>query len=279
MGVALAQRLTGGGQWVGGKREGVRGRVSQAAKDGRMARRWMCRSSINMYGMLYIKTDSTRFDSTRLDSCRAKTNFEKCQKKTQQNKNKRRGKPCAATGNEQPAQLSWRWNKKRTFAAWQWVGVGRHLSLGMLGLRCGAAIVGCSLSRAPRQTDRQAAAPAATPVPAGVHGSNIAQQNAIKHFVATRRCEQQMLIKGVWLGWACGRFYSLHRHAHTHRYTHTLRDSHIDENCKKKWENLLPHSRWVASARQCPVGFAAAWRGMGHGDVAQDEYCGARLLI
>lgn len=228
----------------------------------------------------------TRHDSTRLASTRAEQKLISKNAKRKRSKIKIKGEENPvqqrATSNEQPAQLSWRWNKKRTFAAWQWVGVGRHLSLGMLGLRCGAAIVGCSLSRAPRQTDRQAAAPAApaaTPVPAGVHGSNIAQQNAIKHFVATRRCEQQMLIKGVWLGWACGRFYSLHRHAHTHRYTHTLRDSHIDENCKKKWENLLPHSRWVASARQCPVGFAAAWRGMGHGDVAQDEYCGARLLI
>lgn len=80
-------------------------------------------------------------------------------------------------------------------------------------------------ARAPTQTDRQqaaaAVAPAAATVPAGVHGSNITQQNAIKHFVATRSCEQQMLIKGVCLGvadkggmWAAS-FVGLSTHTHT----------------------------------------------------------------
>lgn len=87
--------------------------------------------------------------------------------------------------------------------------------------------MGGSFSRAPTQTDRQAAAPAAASVPAGVHGSNITQQNAIKHFVATRSCEQQMLIKGVWLGvaykggmWAVS-FVGLTTLLHTHTHTHT----------------------------------------------------------
>lgn len=102
-----------------------------------------------------------------------------------------------------------------------WPGDGRRLRQGML-----AALWVAPFARAPTQTDRQAAAaPAATPaaatVPAGVHGSNITQQKAIKHFVATRSCEQQMLIKGVWLGvankggmWAAS-FVGLSTHTHT----------------------------------------------------------------
>lgn len=68
-----------------------------------------------MYGMLYIKTDSTpsSFSSFVLspspavrlpsflfqpDSHRAKTNFEKCQKKTQQNGNKRKTTTAPVSG-------------------------------------------------------------------------------------------------------------------------------------------------------------------------------------
>lgn len=190
----------------------------------------MCRSSINMYGMLYIKTDSTRFDSTQLDSCRAKTNFEKCQKKTQQNKNKRKS-PCSkdkrARNEEGTSSTQLKMEQEKDICAAclpAWMGWTRRRASLKAGDACG--IVGCSFARAPTQTDRQqaaaAAAPATATVPAGVHGSNITQQNAIKHFVATRSCEQQMLIKGVCSGvadkggmWAAS-FVGLSTHTNTH---------------------------------------------------------------
>lgn len=133
-----------------------------------------------------------------------------------------------------------------------WPGDGRRLRQGML-----AALWVAPFSRAPTQTDRQAAAaaPAAATVPAGVHGSNITQQKAIKHFVATRSCEQQMLIKGVWLGvankggmWAAS-FVGLSTHTHTHTPEETRIQMRIAKRNEKTYCRIPVEWRLRGSVR------------------------------
>lgn len=59
-----------------------------------------------MYGMLYIKTDSTRFDSTRLNSTRAEQKLISKNAKRKRSKIKIRGEPRAAKRNEEGNGLS-----------------------------------------------------------------------------------------------------------------------------------------------------------------------------
>lgn len=225
--------------------------------------RWMCRSSINMYGMLYIKTDSTQVNSTRTEqkliSKNAKRKRSKMKIKEKPSNGKTYSNELKSTRLSRVRALSRRRSWRRRWR-WSWTGATRkgHLCCRRrlwLGLGLGSYIGGWLAGPQPgpgADTDWQASNGSCCRYSCccsfgWVHEGNITQQNAIKHFVATWRCEQQMLIKGVWLCVGeranCGGYTQTHTHARTHR-THKLPYRWARQ---KKWENSFSAWSWVAT--------------------------------